>query len=145
MDVTREVIMDLLPVYLMGEASPDTRALVEDFLRRDPELAERVRANATSILDRGAGATPALSPDLELRSVARTRAVLDRLRWLFSLGFTFTSIGLCLRLTFSNGRLAGVGFVVFDYPQIFAPCLVLGLGFLAAYFTLRHRLGSGRR
>ena len=31
MNVTREVIFDLLPVYFAGDASADTRALVEDF------------------------------------------------------------------------------------------------------------------
>ena len=40
MKVTRDVIQDLLPLYLGGEASPDTVALVEHYLETDPELAE---------------------------------------------------------------------------------------------------------
>ncbi len=43
MNVTREVILDLLPVYLSGEASPATRALVEEFLQQDAQLAQRIR------------------------------------------------------------------------------------------------------
>ena len=43
MNVTREVILDLLPVYLSGEASPATRALVEEFVKQDSELAQRIR------------------------------------------------------------------------------------------------------
>ena len=39
MNVTREIILDLLPVYLSGEASPATRSLVEEYMKRDPELA----------------------------------------------------------------------------------------------------------
>jgi hypothetical protein len=47
MNVTREVIYDLLPGYFSGDICPDTRALVEEFLRNDPEFSkmmERVRA-----------------------------------------------------------------------------------------------------
>ena len=40
MEVTREVILDLLPLYVADEASSDTRALVDEFLETDPELAD---------------------------------------------------------------------------------------------------------
>ena len=39
MAVTREVIMDLLPLYLSEEASTDSRALVKEHLENDAELA----------------------------------------------------------------------------------------------------------
>lgn len=45
MNVTREVITDLLSVYFSGEASNDTRALVEDFFRSDPEFAALARTD----------------------------------------------------------------------------------------------------
>lgn len=38
----RNVIRDLLTVYLAGDVSSDSRALVEDWLQRDPELARQV-------------------------------------------------------------------------------------------------------
>lgn len=47
MKVTRDVIYDLLPGYFSGEISPDTRALVDEFLQQDPEFSkmlERFRA-----------------------------------------------------------------------------------------------------
>jgi anti-sigma factor RsiW len=47
MEVTRNVILDLLPLYLADEVSADTRALVEAYLETDPELvriAEQARA-----------------------------------------------------------------------------------------------------
>ncbi len=40
MTVSREVILDLLPLYFSDEASPDTKALVEEHLDRDPDLAK---------------------------------------------------------------------------------------------------------
>lgn len=39
MEITRKVILDLLPLYLAGEVSDDTRALVEQYLETDQELA----------------------------------------------------------------------------------------------------------
>ena len=38
MKVTRDVIYDLLPGYFSGDISPDTRALVDEYLQQDPEF-----------------------------------------------------------------------------------------------------------
>jgi len=46
MEVTRNVILDLLPLYLADEASADTRALVGEYLETDTELAEVARQSA---------------------------------------------------------------------------------------------------
>ena len=43
MKVTRDVIYDLLPGYFSGEISPDTRALVDEFLQQDPEFARMMQ------------------------------------------------------------------------------------------------------
>jgi anti-sigma factor RsiW len=62
MNVTREVILDLLPVYVSGEASPATCALVEEYLKQDAELAQRIRL---LLADNFAKAMPpALPPEL---------------------------------------------------------------------------------
>ena len=71
MKITREVVLDLLPVYLAGEASPDTRAVVEDFMKQDEELARRVRLQFAENFSKITPST--LAPDLELRSLRRTR------------------------------------------------------------------------
>ena len=44
MNISRDVVKDLVVVYLAGEASPDTCALVEAHLKTDPELARDVEA-----------------------------------------------------------------------------------------------------
>ena len=43
MEVTRNVILDLLPLYLAGEASANTQALVKEYLEHDPDLAQLAR------------------------------------------------------------------------------------------------------
>jgi hypothetical protein len=50
MNVTRDVVTDLLPLYFSGEAREDTRRLVEDFFREDPDF-ERVARTAAKPLE----------------------------------------------------------------------------------------------
>ena len=63
MGVTREVIMDLLPLYLSDEASSDSHALVNEHLQNDPELAKL----ATQWKDRLPEPPPApVNPDAQV-------------------------------------------------------------------------------
>ena len=41
-EITENIILDLLPLYLAGEVSDETRALVETYLEADPTLAAKV-------------------------------------------------------------------------------------------------------
>jgi anti-sigma factor RsiW len=45
-EVTKNVVLDLLPLYLAGEVSADSAALVKKYLETDPELAEMARKMA---------------------------------------------------------------------------------------------------
>jgi anti-sigma factor RsiW len=45
-EVTKDVILDLLPLYLAGEVSNDTAALVKEYLEAEPELAETAKEMA---------------------------------------------------------------------------------------------------
>ena len=138
MNITREVIMDLLPVYLAGEASLATRVLVEEFLAQDPELAQEVRSLKqtdplkTTLLE--------LPPELELRSLRRTRSLLSWQRWLFGLGIGFSAIALTSEFSFKEGRLREFHFLIQDYPSQFGMCLLLALACWIAYFVVRRRL-----
>ena len=73
MKVTREVVKDLLAVQMAGEASPDTRALIEEWLRTDPELARQVERARQADLE-----APAQPPTVEKQTLDRTRR---HLRW----------------------------------------------------------------
>ncbi len=100
MKVTRDVIHDLLPAYLAGEASTDTIALVEEFLRQDPDLArtvEALRANPLPDLP------TALGPTQEKETLNMTKRLL---RWrgiLMGLALFMTMLPLSFR--FDNGRI----------------------------------------
>jgi hypothetical protein len=79
MKVTRDVVSDLWPAYEAGEASADTRALVDEFLAGDPALAETLRGAASVRL-------PALevpmSPGNEAQALKRTRDLVRGHGWL---------------------------------------------------------------
>jgi hypothetical protein len=138
MNVTREVILDLLPVYLSGEASPATRALVEEYMQQDPELAQRIRLQWSENFAKVAPS--ALPPDLELRSLRRTRKLLGWQRWLFGFGIFFTALSLSNEFSFADGRFKEFHFLLRDYPLEFGLCLTLGVACWIAYFSIRHRL-----
>jgi predicted anti-sigma-YlaC factor YlaD len=138
MNVTREVILDLLPVYLSGEASPATRTLVEEYMKQDAELAQRIRLQWADIF---AKAVPsALPPDLELRSLRRTRSLLSWQRWLFGLAIFFSAMSLSNEFSFKGGHFQEFHFLLRDYPAEFGICLALGLVCWIAYFSIRRRL-----
>jgi anti-sigma factor RsiW len=138
MDIPREVILDLVPLYLAGEASPATRAMVEDFLKEDPELDKRVRSEwAVGI---GRAVPSALPPEIELKSLRRTRAVLALQRWLFGLGIFFVMAAFSVTLTFDGTRLIRARMVMGDYPGVCALSFAVGVVLFTVYYTLRRRM-----
>jgi predicted anti-sigma-YlaC factor YlaD len=138
MNVTREVILDLLPVYLAGEASPATRALIEEYMEQDKDLAQRIRVQWADNL---AKITPAaLPPDLELRSLRRTRALLGWQKWLFALAITFTAISVTSEFSFVDGRIKEFHFLMRDFPAQFGPFAVLAVVCWVGYCSIRRRL-----
>lgn len=140
MNINREVILDLLPLYLAGEGSPATRTLVEDYLKQDPEFAQRIRLQWADNFDKALPS--ALPPDLELRSLRRTRSLLIWQRWLFALAIGFSSICLSNEFSFEGGHFREFHFLLRDYPAQFGTCLVVGIICWIAYFNLRRRLRS---
>ena len=142
MTVPREVILDLMPLYLAGEGSPVTRALVEEYLRDDPALAARLTSEWTETLGRIALVPP--RPENELRSLRRTRRLLAVQRWLFAVGLFFTLFSFSSQLNFEGTHITEAHLLMRDYPAIFGGCLTLGLSFLATYMVLRRRLRAIR-
>jgi len=68
-NISRDVVKDLIAVYLAGEASADTRALVESYLKTDPELAKDVEAAGHATL----GLPPTHMPTAEKQALEATQ------------------------------------------------------------------------
>jgi anti-sigma factor RsiW len=138
MNVTRDVIVDLMPLYLAGEGSPATRALVEEYLKSDRELAERLRTLGSRGLEGVVAASP--RPESELESLRRARRLIGAMRWLFALGLSLTASALAIEFNFRGGRLVEFHFLMRDAPLLLGTLFVLGLGCLTGYFMLRRGL-----
>ena len=110
MNISRDVIKDLLPVYLAGDASADTQALVESYLKSDPELARDVKvAGAT---DLGLPETP--TPTAEKQALEATRQLLKNRTSTLVVAMIFT----VLPLTFAFDGTTITFFLIRDAPQI---------------------------
>ena len=101
MNISPDVISDLLPLYLAGEASAGTHALLEEYLREHPAFAKEVRdqvERSTALLT---APTVNAAPDFGTReNDARTGATVQPLSELRARTFTRThdaSVFVCLR------------------------------------------------
>ncbi len=91
MTVTRAVIYDLLPAYFSGDASADTRTLVEQHLAADPEL-KKMAERFGKLLSAG-GATPRGDADRAkaafVRARGRAKLQIAGFIWLLAAIFSF--------------------------------------------------------
>ena len=90
MNVTREVVMDLLPIYFSGDASKDTNALVEDYFHANPDFERIARSDATALETLRAAAPIAAESEKERRDLEGVLCGLQRRKWLFGLSLFLT-------------------------------------------------------
>jgi len=129
--VTRDVITDLWPLYAAGEASADSRELIESFLRDDPEFSRTLHELERERLPRPD--VPVLAPNEELKTLARLRR---RIRGPVPL-LMFAMIFSC----FAFGTL--VSDTSFDVsPRRFIVTALIAVCFWAAFLV---QLFKGRR
>jgi anti-sigma factor RsiW len=134
MTITQDVITDLLPAYLSGEASTDTKAIVDEFLRGNPQFAAGVHAARRGLTEPAPADPRAISPDVERDAVNRTRAVIGRQRRLLAFAIVLT----LMPLSFGFGP-EGIHFLLRDEPK--AAVMWLPASFLwFAYVRMQMRL-----
>ena len=75
--ITRDVVNDLWPLYESGDASRDTRALVDEFLAADPEFDRILRARPI-----GLEKEVTVPPDAGVAALIRTRDLIRGNGWL---------------------------------------------------------------
>jgi anti-sigma factor RsiW len=134
MNVTAEVVKDLLPLFVAGEASADTKALVEEFLRADPQLA--ALAAALREQEDRPPQLHAAPPGAERAALSTTRSLLRRRSWLLSFALMFT--GLPLSFSFDSG---GMRFLLLrDAPMFALVSWVVAAGLWVAFAQVARRL-----
>ena len=126
MQVTRDIVIDLLPLYQSNEASKDTRAAIEEFLRKDPSLAQMASQDPGTMVP-ATGAS-----ELERRTVTRTRAAIRRRSWILGAAIWFSLMPFSF--AFRDGRVTF--FMLRDQPESMLLLLVAAvLWFLYARMT----------
>ena len=140
MKITRDVITDLLPVYLADEASQDTRDLVEAFLQGDPDFAKLVAEQETPLPE----SQISISKETEMQTLAATRTLLRKRSIFLGIAIFFT----CFAFAFTFDR-AGLHWLWTQSPVAAIINLVLGKWtdssitgvvnlVIAAYFWIRY-------
>lgn len=117
MNVTREVVTDLLPIYFAGEASGDTKVLVEDYFRQDPDF-ERIARSAATPLETLRTTKPiAPGAEREKRDLESVLWGLRRRTWLFGVSLFLTLAPLSFDFTHGPSRMirGGPWHAVFDW------------------------------
>ena len=137
MTLHSDVIRDLLPLYLAGEASPATRALVEQHLAADPELA-RLAQTATEDDARLArvGRAVAVPENVEKGALETTRRLLRRRSRLFGFAIALTLLPLSFSFDGHEVRL----FLLEGSPVLCALMLAAGTALWIAYWRVSRRL-----
>lgn len=139
MTISRQVIMDLMPLYLAGEASPDSRALVEQFLENAPELRDQVKREGQAIRLDVSNERPEPSADVELRALRRTRGLLAWQRRLFGLGLASTLLPLSSEFWVEAGHFHH-RFLLAGNPGLIGGLLSLAFWCWLFYWLVRRQL-----
>ena len=135
MKITRDVILDLLPLYIANEASDDTKTLVEQYLADDPALARLVEK---SNLEQWDGDIPVpLNKEHEMKSFEKTKQLLFQQRLLMALAIFATLLLIAFR-----GDSDGVRWLWIDSPSIAWIIMFVALVFWAAYFNVTSALNK---
>jgi hypothetical protein len=130
MNITKEVITDLFPLYVANECSEDSRALVEQYLRDNPaEGAELKRIMSTPV----PRTEPAGANLEEVRSLREARRRVRRQSVLLGLAIFFSLLPFSFLAT--GGKIY---WLLIESPVSGLIYGGLGLSCWTAYFVLRH-------
>ena len=133
MKISRDVITDLLPAYLSGEASDDTKNLVDHYLEENPEFAAMVRSNTEDFFE--ANVPIRLTQEDEMKALERTKKLL---------GIRSSLLGAAIFLTLLPFSMYGDenGIIWIFKGQVVSLTVILSLAATAwiGYLATRYRL-----
>jgi hypothetical protein len=144
MNITRDVINDLLPAYFSGDASSDTRNLIEHYFRQYPDFHNEV-APASAILRR-VGDVELPAGDSKDEKIALTRAK-RVLRWqqvllAFATTFTLNAISLGFSFEITNGTVHIHWLSIPGQGLVIAGILAISVILWIAYIRVTRRVRS---
>jgi len=132
--IDRNIILDLLPAYVGGEASKETCALVEEFAKHDPQIARLLSAGSLAELG---GANLPQKSTVEMDALKRVKRRVSKQSWHFGFAIFFS----LLTVTYQIGD-QGVRWTWSEYPWVAVLCGAVALFFWLAYAESRKRVRS---
>ena len=136
MTVTRDVILDLLPLYFAGQVSADTRTLVDEFLRTDPDFARMSQRFDTLLKAHG---TPSDGGAAERRTFERTRRLLKTRNHTIGMAVAYSLLPFAF--FFSNGH---VEWIMLRRPSVAATFALTALALWVAAWIINRRAVTPR-
>ena len=136
MDTQRDVILDLLPLYLAGEARPGTRQFVTEYLSGQPELAAQVRQQAETEPDVD---ERVLALDLEARALLQTRRSLALRQWVFGMAWLFTALSIAFTAEVDASGVHRIRLLFATYPIVHTSIVAAAAIAWLWYVRLRRR------
>jgi hypothetical protein len=137
MKITQKVILDLLPLYHAGEASEDSKKLVDDYLKEFPDFAKELDQFSKILLLEDIPSP--LNPEDEMVLLKKTKRLLQVRSLLMSFAIFFSA----LPLTFTDYPWSGTeGFhwLWNNFPSGALISAIVALGFWSGYIFLKKRL-----
>lgn len=139
--ISRDVVYDLLPGYFAGDLSADSRTLVEDQLRHDPELAAMAERFKRLLGQRSAPGPSTDAARAEAATLSRARIAARRQGEFRGLAFAYAIAALLLLGAGLSGFRPGRAYVI--AAAFGAAAVACGAGW---HFARRHPewLGDSR-
>jgi hypothetical protein len=132
MKITQEVISDLLPLYFSGEASEDTRKLIDTYFEQNPEFAEKAKATQEQLITNEIPIK--LTKEDEMESLNKTKKRIKLQHFLIGFAIFFTIA------PFSFAHFDGKSYwLLTDSPMTALIYGSIGILFWISYFVMRYK------
>lgn len=128
MEMTRNIILDLLPLYLADEVSEETRIMIETYLQEDPDLARLVKKSANLQFHQ-----PEIEMPLPEKGEKHVYKSVKRLRWQHNL-FLALAVGSTTLFTVFGAFMAA------DRKTAVLIFFILSVAFWAIFFRVNKRI-----
>ncbi len=133
MNITENIITDLMPAYFSGECSGDTKHIVEEYFQDHPEFARQLRKQYESpFADK---ALPHLKAESEVKALKSTRRLIK---------IRSSILGLAIFFSLAPFSFYHSGdqnfFFIADKPAEASVYAAIGIVFWLVYFGLKRKI-----
>jgi hypothetical protein len=133
MKVTSEVILDLIPLYLSGDASKDTIKLVESYFESDPDFERQVKDNSGVLFPNNISSPQ--KKEIEVKSLIKTKKMIKLRSYLLGFAIFFSLVPFSFLSTDEKTY-----WLLLEAPKSAMIYAVLGVFFWLVYYVTRKRL-----